>query len=177
MTDTADVTTNGGEVVAQGPDSAGRRRYFLEQGHIRLELVRALAEGKRQSDLARRFEVPPQTMSDFVKRHRAAIAAVKKDLESEFAGLWSANKAARVASYEDEIMRLQEQIDMILAESDTYRQATDSEALTRLYKSRDRALRSIAEELGALPQRIQMTIAEPVRHIVEIPGMVESDLT
>lgn len=177
MTDTADVTTGSETVTTEDPASAGRARYYLEQGHIRLALIKSFAEGVRPATLARQYGVPRQTLHDFKERHKWAIAEVKKDLEAEFAGLWAANKANRVASYQDVIERLQKQIDMIMAESDVYRQPTDSEALTRLIKARNASLRSIAEELGALPQRIQMTVAEPVRHIIEIPGLAESDLT
>jgi transposase-like protein len=161
-----------------GVDKAVRSRYHLENGHVRVALIRALAEGKvRRATLARQLDVTAQAILYFARRHEAEIKEVRENFESEFAGLWVAAKRNRVAAYEDEINRLQDMIDTIMTESASYRLVPDPEALTKLYKARDRAIRSVAEELGALPQRIQMQITEPVRHILDIPGAQDGDLT
>ena len=118
----------------------------------RRELCRELATGEvRRTVLARKYGVVPSTITDFAKRYAAEIDAIKSRLDDEFAGLWIANKEARMAQYQE-----------------------DYEASERHDKSehfewvrvRTQILHQVAEELGQMPPRAEITVM-PVVHVLE----------
>ena len=136
----------------------------LERGHVRLAIIRALAAGATQGEMARKYEVSAQAMSLFVRRHADAIDAQRSKLDDEFAALWVASKANRLAEY-------QAQIDYVAAvleddEDDPDQPAEDGARAPRkagvnvstaeLLRTAQTALKAVADELGQIPARMQV---------------------
>lgn len=136
-----------------------------------MALIRAIALGeKTRAELARERGVTAQAISEFTKRHAEAIAQVKANVTNEFAGLWIAQKAERVAAYQQNAEIIAAEIEALRDgrvivhggdedERDEHGEDDDaapdvSGALGRLTRAYDRALRSVAEELGQLPTRM-----------------------
>lgn len=114
-------------------------------GYEKHELRTHLARGTfTQAKLAEMYGVTPQTIVQFKARYAKRIEdmrkAYEKGIESEFVGLWVAEKSARIAEY-------QQQIEFV---SESLEQSDDPSKLLRLAQS---AIKSVAEELGALPNR------------------------
>lgn len=163
--------------MSERDEKAQRNRYVLSRPYTRVQLQRELALGeKTQSELAAQYGVVQSAISQFAQRWRVQIQRYREDMTDEFAGLWAAKKSARVASYQDAIELLDDQIEALgegrMVDADSLRSLLDgerpaggliiadtSDTLSRLLKAKDRALRSIAEELGQLPSRIQVTVA------------------
>lgn len=137
------------------------------RGYRRLSLIRDLAEGKMtRATIAEKYGIAEPTLYHFQKTHAAAIQEVRENFEDELAGLWAAKKANRVAEYQT----IAEQ-SAALVESDPA-----NERVATHQKVRIQALRTIAEEMGALPQRMQVQASvDPVR--VEVVGVNTEDLT
>lgn len=127
------------------------RAGALERGHIRLKLMRDLAAGEHsQTDLARRYGVTQPAISQFAQRHAERIADVASRLDDEFAGLWVAEKAARIAE-------LQQQVDSIAdTMGDPNAAAKAGLGAAEMYRVQQQALRAIADELGQIPARVQV---------------------
>lgn len=156
------------------PDAA----YGKLSKHVRtrVALIHELATGgKTHAVLAREYGVGRTGITMFATRYRTQIERAAANLDDEFAALWSASKRARVAEYEQGIETLNGQIELavrgVLRElnaggydpededpADDVSAVDVSDVLGRLYRARDRALRSIAEELGQLPSRVQITV-------------------
>ncbi len=135
-----------------------------------MTLIRALALGeKTNAELAREREVTASAIKEFSKRHAAAIAEVKANVADEFAGLWIAQKRERVSAYQQNAEILAAEIEALRdgrvavhggdADSEDAEDGAEtaddiSGALGRLTRAYDRALRSVAEELGQLPTRM-----------------------
>ena len=118
----------------------------------RRQLCRELATGEHtHAVLGKRYGVTRQAITAFAKRYAREIDAIKADLDNEFAGLWIAQKAARIAAY---------QADLEASEAGGYGSHFEQ------IRTRTQILKSVAEELGQLPPRATITIV-PVQHILE----------
>jgi hypothetical protein len=127
----------------------------------RRQLCRELAAGDvKRADLARRYGVSAAYITKFAKQHAAEIDDIRASLDNEFAGLWIASKAARIAAY---------QADLELSE-DHAKYGSHYEHI----RTRTQILKAVAEELGQLPPR-QTVMVVPVVHVVE--GVDLKDLT
>lgn len=156
--DSIDVLT--GEVVKR--DSTGRLRRTRGRtsympAHVQLALKREIAMGTPNKILADKYNLSPQGISAFGKRHSRAIDDIREHLDDDFAGLPLAQKRNRIAAYEDEIDRLL-----------SGKNANHHEWA----KARMIAYRNVAEELGQLPPRQQVMII-PVQHMYEGVDMDE----
>jgi predicted transcriptional regulator len=131
---------------------------------VRLEVIRLLAAGElNQTEIAERYGVASNTVSDFAKKYSAQILEVRGKLDDEFAGLWIAQKAARIAEYEDMIGELGKIIEA--SENDP---AIVRAQVSSLFRAQQAALRSVAEELGSLPTRQEIKIqSAPVIYRIE----------
>ncbi len=146
--------------------SAVAKRGALEVPHIRLALMRELAAGEHpQTELARRHGVTSQAVSEFAARHAERIADIVGKLDDQFAGLWAADKAARVATYQGQIEQIADLLDDAAgAGTDDGERATSllralaesNTSTSELMRTQGAALRAIAEELGQLPARMQV---------------------
>jgi predicted transcriptional regulator len=116
------------------------------------QLVRDLAAGEvRRAQLARQLGVSASAVTQFAQKHEREIEAIKARLQDEFAGLWIADKAERIASY-------QADLEMSL----------DSDRPTHFEQIRTRTQikQAVAEELGQLPPRTQVVV-QAITHIIE----------
>lgn len=115
-----------------------------EKHSLRMHLARG---DKTQARLAELFGVTEQTISQFKKKNQERINAMREEidrgLEHQFLGLWVVDQAKRIAHYESDI----ELIDSHLAES------LDDDRAAQLLRIKQNAMKSVAEELGALPTR------------------------
>lgn len=123
----------------------------LERGHVRVQLIRALALGEHsQAELARRNGVSDQALSRFVQRHAERIADVREHLDDEFAGIEMASKVNRVALLNQQILDVVD----LLADPETAAKAGVQYAeMARVVQS---GARAIADELGQIPARVQV---------------------
>jgi transposase-like protein len=164
-----------------------RRRFPrpLEQGHIRWKLIRELGQQELTvTELAARYDVTPGAISQFRDRHQAEVDAVKADIENEFAGLWIASKSARLAEYAADVELINEAIrTTVEAELSPAAVAELEEAGidvgkidAALMAAKHRALRSVAEELGHLPTKVQMQVDQVTRVHYTVAGMDPEDL-
>lgn len=127
-------------------------RFALEQARVRVPLIRDLACEMTQAAAAEKYGVVQQSITAFAQRHRAEIEAARADIADEMAGVWIAEKRARLLAY-------QEDVELIDAGGEARR-------LNHM-NDRHRALRNSAEELGALKQVVTADVT--VRH--EIVGV------
>lgn len=137
--------------MAEGDGGTHPNWGKLEHPAHRQKIIRELAGGEMQAEIARRYDVTPQAVSLFVKRHAERIAQVAGRLDDDFAGLWVADKAQRLAV-------LQAQVDDVLelmADPDRAAKAGVQQAeMLRVVQS---GLKQTAEELGQLPGRVSVT--------------------
>jgi hypothetical protein len=155
-----------------------KERLLLTRPYQRLQMMRDLALGaETQKALGVKYGCTQGAISLFRKRYADEIEAIRSNLQDEWAGLWAADKRARVAVYQDTIKTLDDQVELAIAgqliDSKKLREllgeSTDvvqplgdiSDVLAKLLKARDRALHAIAEELGQLPSRVQVMIGGP----------------
>ena len=128
------------------------------RGHQKLSLMRDLAEGNfTHIQLAEKYDRSVSAISNFSSRNRDKIQAIRENPDDEFAGLWIAQKAQRLRVYADQVERLEE--------------SDDPKLLARVQT----ALRSVAEELGQLPNKSTVAIETPKLQ-VQIEGISDEDL-
>lgn len=119
----------------------------------RRQLCRELATGEHTyTALGKRYGVSRQAISAFAKRYAREIDDIKARLDDEFAGLWIADKGARIAAY---------QADLEMSEA-----GGEFAGHYEHIRTRTQILRAVAEELGQLPPRATVVVS-PVVHIIE----------
>ena len=118
----------------------------------RRQLCRELAAGElTRAQLARKYGINRSGITRFAQRHAREIDDIKANLDDEFAGLWIASKAARIAAYQADAER---------SEDGGYGSHYEQ------IRTRLQIYRAVAEELGQLPGRTTVTVV-PVVHVVE----------
>jgi predicted transcriptional regulator len=117
----------------------------LEKPWTRRKLIVELAHSdKSQVRLAEEYGVTQSSVSEFASRHRAEIDVVRADKENEFAGIAIADKANRLATYEDVLRRLTGALE-------------DADLMDeKVANAIGKVLRNVAEELGHLPNRVTL---------------------
>jgi hypothetical protein len=116
-------------------------RGALERSWTRHRLIRDMAlEEKTGAELARIYGVSPAAISLFKKRHLHEVEEIRENLADEYAGVWVARKLERIRSYQDAAEKM--------SSGESPRQA---EVLVGI-------LKAVAEELGDLPARQQVTV-------------------
>ena len=160
-------------------------RFALEQGHVRWKLIQELGQGELTvGTLATRYGVTPSAISQFRDRHAEQIADVKADIENEFAGLWIAQKTARLAEYAADVEMINEVVQTTLNADLSTEARAELEAAgvevgkidAALVAAKHRALRAVAEELGHLPTKVQMQVEATTRVHYTVSGMDPEDL-
>ncbi len=125
------------------------------RGRTALALIRALALGaESERELAEQFGVSGPAIHGFKRTHAERIESARLEIENEFAGLWSASKAARIAELEAEVERLTDALDV-----------APLDLLPKLANAKRSVLRSIAEELGQLAPRA-INVGTVVRYAI-----------
>lgn len=116
------------------------------------KLARELATGeKTQTQLAKEYGVNRSTVCKFAKKHKARIDEIRAHLDDEFAGLWLADKAQRIASYQDDY-----ELSRRHPKADYFEQI----------RTRNDIRKAVAEELGQLPAR-GVAVSGTVTHVLE----------
>jgi len=130
--------------------SSRARPYHLTTAERR-QLVRDLATGEvHRAALARKFGITRAAVTQFARRNAKEIDEIKANLEDEFAGQWIAQKELRIEQY---------QRDLELSAEGEF--AGHYEQI----RTRTQILHNVAEELGQLPTRGNITVV-PVQHTI-----------
>jgi Trp operon repressor len=153
----APVPVNSSSSRIDGKGNPDRKKLTVAQ---RRTLCRELAVGEvTRAALSRKYGVSRPAITQFAKRHAAEIKTIQEDLDNEFAAQWIAQKELRVEQY---------QRDLELSAEGPF--ANHYEQI----RTRGMILRNVAEELGQLPTRGNVTVV-PVTHVVV--GVDVDDLT
>lgn len=143
------------------PYRSGYQPGFKKQSGVlernpatRMRLKRELADGsKTQRDLAGEYNVSQPAICKFAERHAEEIEDLRRNADDEFAGILFAKKVRRLEAYSDD--------------------AQDDEIP---YVDRHRALRSIADELGEIPNRVHVQSDNRVEIIYKMTNANDEDM-
>jgi hypothetical protein len=140
------------------PEGERRHAYPLSRGWVKHKLIHEIArDEKSTSQLAEEYGVTPSAISQFKTRHRTQIDEVKADIENEFAGLWIAQKKARLAEYQHDADRISESDD------------------PQYMRIKAQLMKAVAEEMGHLPTKTSMTVSpNNITYVIE--GVNPEDL-
>lgn len=148
------------EPTEQASERKGQRWGRLERGWRKVQLINELAAAElTERQLATKYDVAPSSINEFRQRHREEINRALLNREDEFAALWVANKANRLAEYEEDINAINDALQ------------ADSEEDDKLRAAKHRALRAVAEELGQLPNRLNVTADQRVTVEHRVTGL------
>lgn len=152
----------GGEAVTDlspaRSDGGVARRGHLERGWVKHRLIRDLALGeKNQLQLAEQYGCSQNAISQFKRKHLLEVEDVRNNLADEYAGVWVAQKMARIQEYQVAAEKM--------AEGKSPRNA---EVLVSI-------LKAVAEELGQLPARTQVNVSTE-QTVYQIVGVDPEDI-
>lgn len=117
---------------------------------VRLGLIRDLADGQLTHEkLGVKYEVSRDSITAFKKRHEQEIKDCLARVDSEFKGILIADKANRLSAYEHMLMQAMDEGNR---------------------KDAIRILRQVAEEMGHLPSRMQISGAVDVHTSYTVTG-------
>lgn len=138
----------------------GRRpvKGHLERGWVKHRLIRDMALGEKTGrQLSEQYGVSQTSISNFRKRWGLEIEEVRNNLADEYAGVWVAQKMARIQEYQQAAEKM--------ASGSSPRNA---EVLVSI-------LKAVAEELGQLPARTQVSVSSQTT-VYEIVGVDPEDI-
>lgn len=139
-------------------DSRPARKGHLERGWVKHRLIRDFALGEKTGrELAEIYGVSQNSISAFKKRYALEIEEVRNNLADEYAGVWVANKLARIQEYQQAAEKM--------AAGHSPR---NQEVLVSI-------LKAVAEELGQLPARTQVNVSTETT-VYEIVGVSADDI-
>lgn len=131
------------------PPTSGDPEGRLRGGEKR-QFLRDLAEGTMTGkQLAEKYGRSVSWISTCRRRYAAEINALKANIENQLFNLWVAEKANRIAEYQDDVQAL----------------AASDELDKDLLRVKHAALRSVAEEMGHL--RVGVDVNAQVSWVVE----------
>lgn len=142
-------------------------------------LIRELAlSDMRQSELARKYDVTEGAITQFKHKHAEAIAAVRADADNEFAGILIAQKAARLAAYEEQHRLAMQPTPKITNKGTVVVDPNTGEYVYEVNLSAAATmLKNAAEEMGQLPNRVTLDGEMGVAVKYSVNGVESSDLT
>ncbi len=134
-------------------------KNHLERGWVKHRLIRDFALGEKTGQaLAVQYGVSQTSISAFKKRHSMEIEEVRNNLADEYAGVWVAQKINRIQEYQQAAEKM--------ANGTSPR---NQEVLVSI-------LKAVAEELGQLPARTQVSVnTQQVTY--QVVGIDPSELT
>lgn len=151
-------------------------------GLKRRQIIRELAAQEvNQSALAIKYGVSTSAITQFKQRHAEEIAAVRADMDNEFAGILIANKAARLAALVDLYEAATTPTPKISVKGDVVRRMNPEtgefeEVMEIDARAAMQALKQAAEEMGQLPTRVQVSGGMDIRTNYTIEGVSPDDL-
>jgi hypothetical protein len=120
----------------------------LDRARTRVPLIYDLACGDSSMEaLGEKYGVEHSSISRFARRYATEIGTQRASLEDKLAAVWIAQKAARLAEYQDDVESINAVHDVLPAPDPS------------LLGAKHRALRNSAEELGALKTVIDSTVS------------------
>lgn len=140
--------------------SDGRRavKGHLDRGWVKHRLIRDIALGEKTNvQMAAQYGVSTNSITNFKRRYGLEIEEVKNNLADEYAGVWVAQKMARIQEYQEAAEKM--------ASGASPRNA---EVLVTI-------LKAVAEELGQLPARTQVNVSTETT-VYEIVGVDPDDI-
>lgn len=142
------------------------------------QVVRLLAaEEITRSEIARRYEVTPGAVTQFADRNAEEIAAVKADMDNEFAGILIANKAMRLGVYEQLLEAATTPMPVHDARTGKVMTGPNGEPIMEADGNlAAKVLKQAAEEMGQLPTRLQVAGGLDVTTTYRIEGVNPEDL-
>ena len=148
-------------------------RPLLEHPLTRRMLQQDLAHsGKSQTQLAEKYGVTQQSISEFAARHRATIAQIIEDSANEFAGLAIANKQARLEVYRELIDACLKPVPKVAGKDASFVRDENGNVVYEIDAAvAGKLLRNVAEELGHLPNRVTLGGEVGVRTDYQINGV------
>jgi hypothetical protein len=153
-------------------------------GLVRRKVIRELAlmaPGDSQAALAKKYGVSGAAMTKFKQRHAEEIAAVAADADNEFAGILIAQKAYRLRMLEEIVETAMTPQPKVAANGNIvtrYNSDGEPEEVMEVQLGEARqALRAAADELGQIPQRVQITGGMDNRTTYKIVNVSDEDLT
>lgn len=152
-------------------------------GLRRRKLIREIALGdETQSQLARRYGVTAQSMSDFKKRNADEIAAVAADADNEYAGMLIASKAYRLALLEQIVEQAGIPVPKVTPAGKIVHRwnaetGEDEEVMEIDVRAQMQAVKQAAEELGQLPSRVTLSGQIDTTTVYKIVNVSDEDLT
>ena len=146
------------ELEPRRTDRRPAMKNHLERGWVRHRLIREFALGEKTgAQLAEQYGVSQTSISAFKKRHSLEIEEVRNNLADEYAGVWVAQKLARIQEYQTAAEKM--------ASGASPRNA---EVLVTI-------LKAVAEELGQLPARTQVNVSNETT-VYQVVGISEDDI-
>jgi hypothetical protein len=134
-------TDSAKELAPRRSDGGSARKGHLERGWVKHRLIRDFALGEKSGrELALQYGCSQTSISAFKKRHVMEIEEVRNNLADEYAGVWVAQKMARIQEYQVAAEKM--------ANGTSPR---NQEVLVSI-------LKAVAEELGQLPARTQVQV-------------------
>lgn len=119
------------------------------RGWRKRQLIRDLALGNLTfEELAAKYDHAEVSIRTFARKNKEFIDEVKAAHENEYAGLWIVSKSARIAEYQQDVEEINEVLARLLD--------TEQDLNSNLIRMKHNALRSVADELGELPTRVQL---------------------
>lgn len=156
-------------------------------GLVRHKLMREIALGDLNGvQLAEKYGVTPAAISQFKQRNAEGIKAIVADADNEFAGILIAQKAARLAAYEElhqiaitpqpKISPSGKIVRETITDPET---GEECEVVVNEVDVRAAALvmKQAAEEMGQLPTRLQIQGDMQTTTTYKIEGVAPEDLT
>lgn len=137
--------------------------YGALRGHLRPQVISDLALGELSySQIGEKYGVTKQAVGAFYQRYKLDVERQRANMEDKFAGLWIADKMARVAEYQNQAEKIAEKCEGV-----------DWKLSPEWIKVLQSALRSAAEELDDL--RTNLNVSGQVSYVVN--GVNTEDLS
>lgn len=123
------------------------------RGHRKLAVIHALADGQlSQQEIADKYNLSQPGVSYIARTNVDEIAAIKADAERELTEAWIAKKVARVWTYQGAADHLLDVAELV-----------EAEKVPSIYKGVFQAMRNVAEELGHLQPKENVSGSLTVR--------------
>lgn len=151
------------------------RRGKLERGWKRTWLINMLARAEvPHAELARALGVVPSAIQAFKNRHMNEIVDKRKDMEDQFIGMWIADKVHRLSEMQQDVTDINEMIEGKLdaatpapfnpldPANDGASTPSATDDLPSWFRVKTAILRAAAEELGQIPQKVQVQVGASI---------------
>lgn len=157
-----------------GDGSGGK----LELPWVRRAIMIQLATGNKiQAAIAREFGCTDAAIIAFKRRHADEIEAIREQSLREYSGIAIAEKAARIATYEEILKRCMTPTPKMAGKEFIHDPKNGNDIVYEIDAAAAvKVLRQVAEELGHLPSRIVVTNTAEVKTNYTLNGVEPDNL-